>query len=380
MVRLVGLVVTLGACGFHIPGGSSAQDAGGDGSVITDGDVADMAIDEMPPPIDGDRSDWWNPQWTHRRRLTLDTSTFTGPVTDFPVLVRLPALAGVSASGADLRFVSIDGTTTYAYDLDSFSALGSSAIWVKMTIPQASVDTELWVYYGNPAAQAATSGAMVFSPTHVSVHHLGSFVDATGNGHLASNGSVSSVPSTNLAGRIGAARTFDGTDDYLALANGDGPYDFTVTMSASAWVKVAGFEDEYQAIVTKGDSSWRLARANTTNGVAFGWNDSNNLLGTTSVTGTEWRHVAIVQTQTTKNVYVDGQLDETIANSDLLDNNSYSVRFGMNEESTSGGARYWHGDIDEVRISATSRDAAWISAEHRTTAPAFTTVGVDETY
>lgn len=378
MVRLVGFVVMLGACGFYIPGGSSARDGGPDSN--TDGDVADMAIDEMPPPIDGDRSDWWNPQWTHRRRLTLDTSPFTGPVTDFPVLVRLPALAGVSPTGADLRFVSLDGTTTYAYDLDSFSALGSSAIWVQMTIPQASVDTELWVYYGTPAATAATNSAMVFSATNVSVHHLGSLVDATGNGHLASNGNVGSVPSTNLAGRIGAARTFDGTDDYLALANGDTPYDFTTAMYASAWVKVAGFEDQYQAIVTKGDSSWRLARANNTNGVAFGWNNSNNVLGTTSVVGGEWHHVAIVQTPTTKYVYVDGQLDESAQDTTPLDNNNYGVRVGMNEESTSGGQRYWHGDIDEVRISATSRDAAWIFAEHATTAPMFTTVGVDEIY
>ena len=380
MVRGLAIVLLLGGCGFEVARG--VQDARpGDGA--TDGELVDAMVDEMLPPIDGDRTDWWDPAWTHRRRLTLDTSTFTGTVTDFPILVRIPALDGVTVTGADLRFVSIDNTTLYPYDLDSFSQLGASAIWVKMTIPAASVDAELWLYYGNTSAAPVTSSAAVFGGNHVSVHHLGSLLDATNNGHTASNSALASVPAMNLGGRIGAARTFDGSDDYVQLANGDGPYDFTTSLYASAWIRVAGFEDEYQAIITKGDSSWRLARADTGDGVGFGWTNggnNGNLLGTTSVANGAWRHVAIVQTQTAKSVFVDGVLDATVNDTDQLDNNSYSVRFGMNEESQSGGARYWHGDLDEIRISATSRDAHWVFAEHRTTDPMFTTVGVDEIY
>jgi biopolymer transport protein ExbB len=376
----VGLL--LSGCGFRVSGGTSQDANDRDDAAVDDGDVPDMVIDEMPPPIDGDRSDWWNADYTHRRRITLDTSSFTGTVTDFPVLVRLPALAGANASGADLRFVTLDGNV-YPHELDSFSVLGPSSVWVRMTIAASSVDTELWLYYGNPTVPTTSNGASVFASNHVSVHHLGSLLDATNNGHTASNGNLNGVPSTNLGGRVGAARTFDGNDDYLQLANGDGSYDFTTSLYVSAWIRVAGFEDPYQAIVTKGDSSWRLARANNGNGVSFGWTNgtnNDNLLGNTTVANGAWHHVAIVQTQTTKSVYVDGVLDESVQNGDQLDNNNFNVRFGMNEESTSGGARYWHGDIDEVRISSLSRDAHWIFAEHRTTDAMFTTVGVDEIY
>jgi MSHA biogenesis protein MshQ len=382
MVRVFALVL-LGACGFQVTAGSGPADARDDGGSTSDGDVADMMIDEMLPPIDGDRSNWWDPQWTHRRRITLDTSSFTGPVTDFPFLIRIPALAGVSVNGADLRFVAIDGGTAYPYDLDSFSQFGSSAIWVKMSIVPSSTDTELWLYYGNPTAAPVTSSAAVFAGNHISVHHMGSLLDATNNGHTASNpNGGGGVPTANLAGRIGAARTFDGNDDFLLLANGDSDYDFTTTMYASAWVRVAGFEDSYQAIITKGDSSWRLARANNGDGVSFGWTNggsNDNLSGDTAVANGAWHHVAIVQTPTTKYVYVNGALDESVQDTEQLDNNSYGVRFGMNEESTNG-ARYWHGDLDEIRISSIARDAHWIFAEHRTTDPAFTTVGVDEIY
>lgn len=384
MVRLVGLVV-LGACGFQINAGSKPQDAGGDGGgdgAVTDGSVGDMLVDEAPP-IDGDHTDWWDPQWTKRRRITLDTSTLTGAVADFPVLVRLPALTGTIASGADLRFVSLDGGTSYPYELEGFNALAQSPVWIRMTLSNAA-DTELWVYYANPAANPESSGSNVFSGNHLSVHHLGSLVDSSGNGHTASSPGAGESPATLLAGRIGAARTFDGNNDYLTLNDSNGPYDFSNQMYASAWIRVAGFEDAYQAIVTKGDSSWRMARSDANNGVSFGWTNANsngNLLGNTPVFGgNAWHHVAIVQTQTDKQVYVDGQLDESVQNNEQLDNNNFSVRIGMNEEAVNPPNRFWHGDIDEVRISSSSRTAEWIFAEHRTADSTFATVGVEEIY
>ncbi len=382
MVRLACVVALLGACGFHIGTGSSPQDGGGDDGSAMDRDsgVDDAIIDE-PPPIDGNHADWWDPLWTKRRRITLDTSSLTGNVTDFPVLVRLPPLTGTLPNGGDLRFVSLDGQKTFPYELEGFNALAQSPVWIQMTLTNAT-DTELWVYYGNLDATPASSGATVFGGNHVSVHHLGGLVDASGNGHNASNTNPM-VPAATTNGRIGAARTFDGNDDYLVLGNSNGAYDFSTAMYASAWVRVAGFEDAYQAIITKGDSSWRMARANTGSGVGFGWTNggtNGNLLGDTPINDGEWHHVAIVQTQTTKYVFVDGAEDVDAQNNEQLDNNEYSVRIGMNEESNSPPARYWHGDIDEVRISAGARDAAWIFAEYRTTDPLFAMVGGEEVY
>lgn len=379
MVRFVGIALLVSACNFQIRGGSGTDDAGGN-DATTDGAIDDMMVIDEPPPIDGNHADWWDPQWMHRRRITLDTSTFTGTVTAFPVLVRLPVLTDAQVNGADIRFVSIDGMTTYSYELEAFNAAGTSPAWISMTIGTSSIDEELYVYWGNANVAAASNGAAVFGANHVSVHHLGSLLDATGNGHTANNGPGTGAPTINIAGRIGGARTFDGNDDYLSLTNSNGPYDFTNQLYASAWVRVAGFEDAYQAIITKGDSSWRMHRSNNSDGASFGWtNQGNNddALGNTPIMNGAWHHIAIVQTATTKLVYVDGALDTTRTDSDQLDNNDNSVRFGTNEQT---GGRFWHGDMDEVRISDTMRDAAWVFAEYKTADPLFATVGADEIY
>ena len=64
-----------------------------------------------------------------------------------------------------------------------------------------------------------------------------------------------------------------------------------------------------------------------------------------------------------------------------VDVNNFAVSFGQNAESNTGGKRFWNGDIDEVRISATARDAAWMFAEHHTvTDPDFVQLGADEPY
>lgn len=384
MARMrVGLlcVVLFGACGFQISTGAQVVDGapGDDDAPTGDGPLVDAPPDE--PMADAPHVPWWDENWPHRRLITLDTTRFAGAVTDFPVLVRLPALTGAQASGADLRFVSFDQQTSYAYELDSYNAVGTSLVWVKLSLSNAA-DTQLWVYYGNATAASTSSGADVFAASNVSVHHLGAFADATGHNHAAV-GAGAGTPAINVSGKIGAARTFDGNDDFVTLNNSNGAYDFTTAMYASAWIRVAGFEDPYQAIITKGDSSWRMSRANTGNGVAFGWtsgNTNDNVMGTDSVADMQWHHVAIVKTATAKLVYVDGNKDEEVANAAQLDSNDFSVRFGANEESTSGGARYWHGDMDEIRISDAARDATWIGAEVITVDPAFVTVGNDEAY
>jgi hypothetical protein len=64
-----------------------------------------------------------------------------------------------------------------------------------------------------------------------------------------------------------------------------------------------------------------------------------------------------------------------------IDQNNEPVAIGRNSESTKGGQRFWHGDIDEVRISGIARAPAWIGAEYVTaTNAAFVLIGADQPY
>ncbi len=57
----------------------------------------------------------------------------------------------------------------------------------------------------------------------------------------------------------GGSLTFDGVDDYVALPT-ESDYDFTGAVTVAAWIQVTSFNAAEQAIVTKGDTAWRLER------------------------------------------------------------------------------------------------------------------------
>lgn len=367
---MVAIAIAAPACNFGSPG-AGPRDA-----------APEDAVDAMLDAPDADPYVWWDRSWTRRRRIAIRNDELTGTVASFPLLVRLPAEALVgSPTGDDLRFV-VDHATELPYQLDTVTLAGA-LVWVRIPLlTRTGAAPELWVYYGKPDAPPRSSGPMVFGDQHVSVHHLDTNLgDATGHNHTAVAPGGGQTPSST-AGRIGGARDFDGLDDSLSLASSDTDFDFTTQLSVSAWVRRQTLGVVYQAIVTKGDSSWRLHRENLTSFIGFGTTvggTNHNQYGDRSINDGLWHHVAIVLGNSTKRIYVDGQLDDSVPAAPAIDTNDYGVSFGRNEEATVGGDRYWNGDIDEVRISGAARDEHWMFAEHHTVEDAdFVQVGDEE--
>ncbi len=335
-------------------------------------------------------ADWWNASWSHRRLITIDTSKLTAgltgyPLTGFPVLVKLtPATidySAVKSDGSDLRFLIPGQTTPLPYDLDTFASGGTSLVWVRIPMLMTTETQQIFVYHGNPAATATMSGVGVFGDSHISVHHLGAdYSDVTGNGHT---GTATGNPTVISDSPLGGARRFNGTSDYVSLA-GENAYDFTTTLAVSAWIRVTAFDQRFQAIVTKGDTSWRLQRDDMTDHLEFGTTNatnSDNVAGNVNVNNNQWHHAAIVYDGAKRLLYVDGAQDATGNYALQLDSNSELVAIGRNSTSTTGGQRFWHGDIDEVRISSIARTPAWIAAEYVTaTSSTFVMIGADQRY
>jgi biopolymer transport protein ExbB len=365
-------VAALPGCSFRrLPGApdDATPDPGDDAA-------DDAAVDGMVPP-DAARV-WWNPAWKNRRKVIIKNTELAGPVQKFPLLVKLPA--GIAP--AQVRFLAADQSTVLSHELDSSNATGAT-FWVRIPdIQNTGTAPEVWAYYGNGSASSTSSGANVFADLFVSVHHLDqNGTDATGHGHTAnSNGNERPADTT---GQIGDARDFDGSNDHLDLV-AEAAYDFTTALTVSAWIKRQDLGAvPYMAIVTKGDSAWRLARQDLTQFVGFGTDEgatSQNLAGSKSIDDDTWHHVAITLGNGTKRIFVDGLMD-TMANANAVNVNNIEVSLGQNAESVTGGKRFWNGDIDEVRISGTAHDAAWLHAEHHTaTDPDFVQLGPDEPY
>jgi len=170
--------------------------------------------------------------------------------------------------------------------------------------------------------------------------------DSTGNGHL---GTLVGGP-VWTAGHVGSALQFDGTDDWVDLAQ-EAAFDFTGAFSVSFWMKRNGFSNVWEAMVDKADSSWGVARNNNGHSVAFTTFNSSgtpqDLFGTTTIDDDQWHHVVAVYTGTQKQLYIDGVLNASVGYSQVVRTNNFNVRLGMNEEYAPA---FYGGALDEVRI------------------------------
>jgi hypothetical protein len=154
-------------------------------------------------------------------------------------------------------------------------------------------------------------------------------------------------------GVVGKALELDGIDDYVDLGNGS-QFAITGPITICARIKVKAFDKEWQALVTKGDSSWRLQRNRGQNSLEFACTGVpvpgalvGSLFGTVNVNDGQWHHVAAVSDGTRVTLYVDGRLDMSVEAAGTLRTNNYKVLIGANDEKP---GRNWSGLIDDARL------------------------------
>ena len=179
--------------------------------------------------------------------------------------------------------------------------------------------------------------------------------DSSGRGH---EGTLIGGPN-RAPGAIGGALEFDGDGDYVDLGTG-ADFDVVSQITVAAWIKVNAFDMDWQAIVTKGDTAWRLSRSQGDNlhfactGFWPEW-----VHGSANVNDGQWHHVAGLYDGAELRLYVDGRLDVAETASGSINVNGYPVIVGANAEQP---GRAWNGLIDDVRIYNYALSAAEIQA------------------
>ncbi len=158
------------------------------------------------------------------------------------------------------------------------------------------------------------------------------------------------------------ALKFDGNDDYVEIGD-ESAFDFTDRMTVEAWIKVGTFDKHWQAIVTKGDNSWRLHRSGDSNNIGFGTDglasEVKDIRGNVNVNDGQWHHIAAVYDGSSRYLYCDGELDTSGPTSGEIDDTDYPVMLGENAQQK---GRHFNGWIDEVRIWNIARTQQQIKA------------------
>lgn len=282
-----------------------------------------------------------------------------------------------NANFYDGRWYNDNGpTTALSYELvpGTYNATtGVAEVWVKQNIT-AAVDAPLYCFYGDASLTTDGSNTSTWNSNFAVVLHLpnGSSLtsnDSTGN----ANNAATINAATAVSGKIDGAATFDGSSAYIQGFSAAWPSSgamaawFRCTSASNLRRTILSFVDTVTVATTEiyvdgVSNSGKLAAQQTGNSVT--------VIGTADLRDSAWHRALFVYgtaAQVTQSaVYLDNAAAVNVTNatgSMTVNNKTCSI----GDESTGSNgqlhARFFAGDIDEVRVYVTPPSADWITCE-----------------
>jgi len=320
----------------------------------------------------------------YRKAITIDHTKVSGDLVNFPVLINLPTDASLAAhaqaTGNDILFTSSTtawntGTTNdkLAHEIETYTtATGSLQAWVKIPNLSSTVDTVIYMYYGNAGATTQQNKTAVWDTNTKMVQHMnqtgtgavGDFKDSTQYGNNSAN--TAGQPTVTFSGKIGNAQGFNSTSQYIDMGNG-GVLSPVASITVSAWIKATALENGRYIVNKWNDTADGYSMHFAYNNLYFQLRDGSYGYATIVETpysnlSTDWIYVTGTYNNVSGgNLYVNGvSKDQNTDVSRTAVASSRSLRIG----SSFNGTALWSGSLDEVRISNTTRSATWIATEY----------------
>ncbi|MFE3846315.1 DUF2341 domain-containing protein, partial [Thermoplasmatota archaeon] len=314
---------------------------------------------------------WWDTEWAYRKSITVDNTKINSDLTDFPVLVSFTdaGLIGKTQSdGDDLVFTDAGGVVL-SHEIELFnSGTGELVCWVKVPLLYSSVDTVLYMYYGNSAVGNQEDAVGVWDAGYTMVQHLsetsGTHYDSTSfdNDATGFNGL-----DQDAAGKIDGCDDFDALDDYIDCGTSSSLNPGTGDYTIEAWVKRDNTGVNH--VITSKRASYPgvgyLFWIQPDHSLRFYCEDASgnsaSIIGG-SIGDTSWHHVAVTLDRGGNGViYTDGSAAVTTSIAGLTDSIDPSrlLTVGIQYQ-ISGTSLPFNGSIDEVRVSNVARSNDWI--------------------
>ncbi|MBN8696291.1 MAG: DUF2341 domain-containing protein [Bacteroidetes bacterium] len=317
--------------------------------------------------------------YKYRKRITFDPARVSGPsdLTNFPAMIKIASdndlrVTGSggyveNANGYDIIFTADDGVTQLNHQLEKYvSTTGALTVWVKIPTLSTSINTYIYMYYGNSAIVTDQSNTAVWNNYH-GVWHLenNSFADNSGNGYtLTNNSTTNQSPAFINDGRANA-----GTN-WLEVAN-TFP-NITTSYSMSGWIYTTNNAKAGQRVFcddVNNTGGYALSLGDGGTGMLRFYSRSSNPVildgPANQIANNTWYYVVAVAdiTNGRKTIYVNGVQAATATFTNAWGTDAGNCSIG-GETASGETANRLQGRIDEVRVAKSALSADWVATEY----------------
>ena len=327
--------------------------------------------------VAGTSGDWYDDEWSYRKKITIDKDKVDDNLTDFPVLIKITGsdelFTYAQADGDDILFTEDDGQTKIPHEIEEYDNSGQVAVlWVKTDLSSSS-DTEIYMYYGNSTCGDQQEVTDVWDSDYYLVQHLnessGAYYDSTSNNN---DGTAYGGMTRGVTGKIGDAARFDGLNDYIQLPSSNNlTGDNLQTCTSECWFKTTGTGAEYTFAIKRSVTqstliSLTVNNSGAGNAGALIRNKTNTAHSTLNYDGGyndgDWHYLVAVVDGDDRYIYIDGTQRDT--DSDGMQSVSGNSAYASIGAFTAAHSTSFDGDLDEVRFSRSARSADWISTQY----------------
>jgi len=324
-----------------------------------------------------------NTDFQYRKRVTLNVGS-PAMLTDFPVsIVTVDAeLAKRAPDPGQIAFTDLSGTPLSREIVAYEPSTGALEAWLR--IPQVTGSVDVYMVYGPGSPAEPMNVWRGYAAAWHFAELTAPFMDSAG-GRTVSPPSPGATPTPTTAGIIGAAQSFDGSDDATSTAH-DPTLDFgSGSFTIQAWVNVDTSANGYDEVLfnggdnglpgymlTLGSGSWF---AYVSDGI-----ERHTTFGLETALLHRWNQLTAVVDRTANllSTYVNGGFVSQVSIANLNDvSSTQAFQIGSLNSSY-----MFEGTVDELRLVRSALGVDWIAAEYRnvSTRSSFVTFAPEETF
>jgi hypothetical protein len=284
------------------------------------------------------------------------------------------------ANGKRVQFLASDQTTILPYEVEYYNATSGSEeaiYWVKVpTIAGNNANSSMvCVAYGNdPNGSDQDNKTGVWDSNFKMVQHMG----GSGTGGTVADSTVNANngtrygDTTQVTGQVQYGQTFDGSGDYVSVADNSGLSFPNETFTFSCWINTSQTsKNDHKYFIAKGaggNYEYQLSKYYNTNKAAVSiYNLSasayNEVISAGNINDGTWKLITGTADGSTLRLYINGTVEASTASITASMGNG-SAALTLAQRGDVGANGYYAGLLDEIRISSTARSADWIKLEY----------------